>query len=130
MNEHPQTVWSDGNYDPLGDVLRAKEESIRRANEWQRTMAERTQWHSAEVFRKWLLSRPPHVRAVAEKFPPGTQAVIDGQAVWLVSYVETQSGGVMLRFSATNPAEDYDGAITSEPIYVCSEHFMPPAPAR
>ena len=47
--------WSNGTYDPLGDVLRVKAEAIRKADEWARDAVNRTKWHDDEIRRKLAL---------------------------------------------------------------------------
>lgn len=75
------------------------------------TDAQRAEWEA------WLASRPPEIRAAAEKYPPGQpyRLTTTGQKVWLASYSEPgETGGVTCRvwtsaLGATGAELDPDG---------------------
>lgn len=60
---------------------------------------------------KWLGSRPPNVRRMANKFPPGTKVMYEATECFVVGYVEEEDGDVGLRLSAYNPNQEYDLAM-------------------
>ncbi len=66
--------------------------------------------------RKWLASRPPVVRALAERYPPNTPYNIHGVTMYVISYTE---GGAVL-VTPVDPAEDYEQAIAQrQPVCRC-----------
>jgi hypothetical protein len=76
----------------------------------------------------WVESRPPEIRALIHRFPPGTTIRIDGKDAFVVSYAsmkpnpDGEKPGPGMYFSSTNPAEDYQGALASR-FFVCGEHL-------
>jgi hypothetical protein len=75
-------------------------------------------------FEAWLSTKPPLVREVARKFPPGSHAEIHGRTYWVIAYAQTADPTkVLLRFTPVNPNMDYEGAMAAEPIYICADHF-------
>jgi hypothetical protein len=70
---------------------------------------------------EWSQSRPPAVRALFRRFPPGSTFLIDGRTAHVVSVAETtDEPGMMLSY--IDPAEDYDGALATR-FFVCGEHL-------
>ena len=66
----------------------------------------------------WLATRPPIVRDLARRYPPGTLVQAEGHADrYVVSYGEDGSLGV----SRIDPCKDYDGAVNSIEL-LCAEH--------
>lgn len=59
---------------------------------------------------EWLIDRPPIVRELAYKYPPGTRFECGDEILWLVSYGEDGSVGV----SHINPMEDYETAVATK----------------
>lgn len=70
---------------------------------------------------EWLADRPPIIRELAYKYPPGTRFQRDGGIYWLVSYMEDGGIGV----SQINPVDDYEGAVATkqEVCASCLENF-------
>lgn len=68
----------------------------------------------------WAESRPPQIRRLCYRRPPGTAAVVNGRAAWLVGYAETDAEPGFW-FSHTCPADDYDKAVR-ERFVVCAGH--------
>lgn len=69
-----------------------------------------------EIWQEWLESRPPIVRALAEKYPPGTAFNIHGRVMYVISYSE--GGG--LSVTPVYPGDDYDLAMEQrEPLCHC-----------
>jgi hypothetical protein len=70
---------------------------------------------------EWFESRPPAVRALFRRFPPGSTFSIDGRTAFLISIVEMLNNlGMMMSY--TDPAEDYDKAFATR-FFVCWEHM-------
>ena len=65
---------------------------------------------------RWLNSRPPIIRELANRFPPGFSFEKEGKTLYIVAYVE--DGGIEV--SEINPDEDYDNAVNTR-SYVCPE---------
>jgi hypothetical protein len=63
---------------------------------------------------EWLNSRPPVIRELVCRFPPGISFKREGKTFYVVGYVE--DGG--LEISDINPAEDYGNAVATK-IYFC-----------
>lgn len=61
-------------------------------------------------WREWLASRPPEIRALAEKYPPGTRFNIHGVTMYLVSYGEYGEGKTGLGISPIDPRVHYEAA--------------------
>jgi len=57
----------------------------------------------------WLATRPPAVKQLARKYPPGTRFVIHGEIQYVVAYNEDGS----LSVSSINPSADYKGAVAT-----------------
>jgi hypothetical protein len=74
-----------------------------------------------EIALAWVDSRPPAVRALFRRFPPGSTFLMEGRTAYIVGVAETDDEPGML-LSYTNPAVDYDGAFASR-FLVCGEHF-------
>ena len=76
----------------------------------------------------WLKTRPPHIQALAEKYPLGVSIIMpDGRKHWLIGYNEAEDDNGepvdMLVFSPIDPWEDYNAALQNK-IYVCAEHLV------
>ena len=56
---------------------------------------------------KWLSNRPPIIRELFEKFPPGTRFQDGDKILHVVGYSE--DGGILV--SATDPSVDYKKAV-------------------
>lgn len=69
-------------------------------------------------WRYWLSTRPPRVRRLAQKFPPGTKVVLDDRSHHVLGYSE--DGKVIV--SAVDPTVDYAGARAAKE-YVCGHHL-------
>lgn len=66
---------------------------------------------------KWLEGRPPVIRELAKRFPPGSY-IRDhvGTKLWVCSYGEDGS----VKVSETNPGEDYEKAmLTRKTMCAC-----------
>ena len=66
----------------------------------------------------WLASRPPHIQAMAKKFPMDSVFLIYGVKHYLLGYTEDE----MLILSSTPPNENYEKAIETK-IFVHALHF-------
>lgn len=79
---------------------------------------------------EWLLTRPPQIRALAQRFPFNAVYNLRGRPHFLLGFSEVAGGGTpVLILSPVNPAIDYDGACNAR-LYVCPEHFdstVPPS---
>lgn len=75
----------------------------------------------ARLWAEWLALKPPAVRALAAKYPPGTRFQgHDGATLYAISYDEHQDGAVTLGVTAIDPAKDYAGAVAGKkPICSC-----------
>lgn len=60
-------------------------------------------------FEKWLESRPPVVRELARRYPPGTKFDRHGKTFHVIAY--TDQGGLMV--TEIDPAIDYAQALFS-----------------
>jgi hypothetical protein len=74
-----------------------------------------------EVVLEWFEGRPPKVRALFRRFPPGSTFSLDGRTAYVISVAETTDEPGML-LSYIDPAEDYDKAVASR-FFVCGEHL-------
>lgn len=74
-----------------------------------------------EVVLEWFEGRPPKVRALFRRFPPGSTFLIDGRTAHVISVVEMLNElGIMMSY--TDPAKDFDGAFATR-FFVCWEHL-------
>ncbi len=72
------------------------------------------------MYEEWLKSRPPAVRALAEKYPPGTAFLIHGQPMYVFSYGEYKDGTTGIFVTPVWPGEDYEQAMEQrQPICAC-----------
>lgn len=69
-----------------------------------------------EEMEKWLDTRPPKVRRMAKKFPPGTKVQHQGDMYYVVGYVEELSGDcdVGVKLSSFDPIHEYELATNDE----------------
>ena len=68
---------------------------------------------AAGAAKKWLASRPPAVRKMAAKFPPGTKILYEGAECFVTGYVEEEDGDVGLKLSPYDPTQEYELAIAN-----------------
>jgi hypothetical protein len=89
-------------------------------SKWEQYLASMDADRRGEVL-GWFESRPPAVRALFRRFPPGSTFSIDGRTAHVVSVAETtDEPGMMLSY--IDPAEDYDGALATR-FFVCGDHL-------
>lgn len=70
----------------------------------------------------WVEARPPEVRELCYRFPPGSEVSIRGRKAWLVGYADAQAdSGAGFLFSHVDPFADYERAIESK-FFVCGSH--------
>jgi hypothetical protein len=72
-----------------------------------------------DELRAWLATRPPAVRDVAFRYPPGSIIAIGDRTAYVMTYREYEDGTVGLGVSFTNPSRDYDAAFASR-FAVCA----------
>jgi hypothetical protein len=73
----------------------------------------------------WLEERPPSIRALVRRFPPGTRFVVPGKPspAYVMSYGEGETGDATgLFLTDIDPSEDYDEAFASR-YFVCVDHL-------
>jgi hypothetical protein len=89
-------------------------------------------WASDPHWRHWVQSKPAHVQAAIEKFPPGTIGFVQGGKVWVMGWTEMDVpegeepsiDHIMLIFSRVNPFVDYEEAQKPENVRrACTTHF-------
>lgn len=68
----------------------------------------------------WVESRPPAVRDLCHRIPPGSVVVVEGKPAYVVSYAEGKEPGIFL--SRTDPRLDHETAFASR-FFVCGSHF-------
>jgi hypothetical protein len=89
-------------------------------SKWEQYLASLDADRRKEVL-EWFQSRPPNVRALFRRFPPGSTFSLDGRTAYLVSIVETTDEPGMI-LSHVDPAEDYDKAVATR-FFVCGDHL-------
>ena len=75
---------------------------------------------SYDSWEAWLASRPACVQALAIKFPPMTQVLIEGVTYYVFAYNEAGQ----LVVSSTDPIENYDKALATKK-YLWAAHLDP-----
>lgn len=65
----------------------------------------------------WVESRPPEIQSLIRRYPPGTSREIHGRQAWVVSYTESDGGG-MLSMSYHFPYTTHDRAMADR-FWVC-----------
>jgi hypothetical protein len=71
---------------------------------------------------RWMDSRPPEIRALLHRYPPGSTATIKGRTAFLLGYVQT-TDEPGLYFSYIDPHQDYDAAAAAK-FFVCGSHLV------
>ena len=75
-----------------------------------------------ETLDEWIATRPPEVRALAERFPFDAEYTIDGRRYYLLGFSAVERGDTpMLILSLINPRKNYAAAMRDR-IYVCIDH--------
>ena len=68
---------------------------------------------------EWYLKLSLPVRALVDKYPPGTYFMVEGKMNYVISYTEGKEGqAVGLRLSEWHPTQNYEEA-KLESYYVC-----------
>jgi hypothetical protein len=74
-----------------------------------------------ELMKEWIETRPPEIKALIVRFPPGTAITVNNQLLYVVGYAEGNgSNENSLIVSRTSPADDYDLAVATRE-YVCPD---------
>ena len=71
------------------------------------------------ALRDWIEARPPNVRAVARRYPPGSTLDVDGRTAYVLSYEEYKDGSVGLGVSYLDPRFDYNRAMALK-FHICA----------
>ncbi len=69
----------------------------------------------------WVAARPSEIRALCQRFPPGTTAIIKGRLAYLIGYAETD-GEPGFYFTHIDPEKDFERA-TAEKFFLCGHHL-------
>jgi hypothetical protein len=78
-----------------------------------------------EVLR-WVESRPPKIRALCHRFPPGWWTMIKGRKVYVIGFAETaDQPGVYWTY--IDPRRDYEGAMAAK-FFLCGAHLPEQTP--
>lgn len=79
-------------------------------------------------YKKWVESRPPPVRKLAERIRPGTTVDVDGTIHYVVGFREHSDGTASVLISETNPAKNYRKALDTKKVMCpcCVEKLINP----
>ena len=73
----------------------------------------------------WADSRPPAIRDLCRRFPPGSRVAVDDRPpAHVIGYAEADDGTTGLWLTHLSPYDDYDAALAAR-FYLCAEHVVP-----
>lgn len=64
-------------------------------------------------WREWYASRPPEIRQLIDRFPPGTVVKHKEETLYVMGYFETE-GEPGVYITPINPSDDYEGAVAAK----------------
>jgi hypothetical protein len=89
---------------------------------WDQFLASFTDPEARDAALGWVNSRPPAVRDLVRRYPPGSLLMLQGRPAYVISYQEVADGLPGLNVSYIDPSTDYDRAMASK-LFICEEHL-------
>jgi hypothetical protein len=89
---------------------------------WDQFLAAFSDPEQRDATLAWVNSRPPAIRDLVHRHPPGSTFMLRGRPAYVISYQEVDDGPPGLNVSYIDPSTDYDRAMASK-LFICGEHL-------